>query len=147
MPFKDQKCADVVKTQLNSLSNKIGVDLQPVFRSRKVQDDLRVQENKPALVNQQNVVYQFKCSLCDASYIGFTCRHLHQRIDEHKYSAIGKHLKSVHAVDSVPPGECFTVLKKCKDKLDCLINEMLLIRNKGPSLNTQSDSLRAKVFV
>ena len=31
--------------------------------------------------------------------------------------------------------------------LDCLIREMLFIREKKPKLNTQSDSIRAKVFV
>ena len=33
----------------------------------------------------------------------------------------------------------FSVLKKCNGKLDCLIYEMLFIRKKKPSLNTQSD--------
>ena len=34
------------------------------------------------LVNQQNVVYEFKCDLCDANYIGYMCRHLHQCVEE-----------------------------------------------------------------
>ena len=54
-------------------------------------------------------------------YVGYTSRHLHQRIDEHR--------------------------KKYQGKLDCLIFEMLWIRKKRPSLNTQSDSIRAKLFV
>ena len=49
-------------------------------------DDLRETELKPTLVNKQNVVYKFKCDLCDANYIGYTCRHLHQRVEEHKHS-------------------------------------------------------------
>ena len=42
----------------------------------------------------------------------------------------------------------FTVLKKCRTKLtfDCLIYEMLFIRNIKPKINTQSDSVRAKRF-
>ena len=32
-------------------------------------------------------------------------------------------------------------------KFDCLVHEMLLIRERQPSLNKQSDSIRAKVFV
>ena len=40
----------------------------------------------------------------------------------------------------------FKVLKKCRSKLDCLIYEMLWIKNKGPKLNTQTDSIRAKLF-
>ena len=37
--------------------------------------------------------------------------------------------------------------KKCRGKLECLIFEMLIIRNKRPTLNTQSDSIRAKLFI
>ena len=41
----------------------------------------------------------------------------------------------------------FKIPKKCQGKFDCLIHEMLWIRKKKPSLNTQSDSIRAKVFI
>ena len=108
---------------------------------------LKLQEKKPALVNNQCVVYSFKCDQCDADYIGYTTRHLHQRIEEHKTSVIGKHIKEVHYVASPDLTKVFSVLKKCQGKLDCLVNEMLLIRERKPTLNTQSDSIRAKVFI
>jgi len=41
----------------------------------------------------------------------------------------------------------FQVLKKCKNKFDCLVYEMLSIRALKPNLNVQSDSIRAKVFL
>jgi len=41
----------------------------------------------------------------------------------------------------------FSVLKKCNGKLDCLIYEMLFIKKKRLCLNTQSDSIRAKLFI
>ena len=107
-----------------------------------------MREVKPQLVSQQNVVYLFKCGLCDADYIGYTTRHLHQRIMEHRSSSIGKHLKIAHGFLDIPNLiDNFTILKKCSGKLDCLIYEMLLIQARRPSLNTQSDSVRAKVFV
>ena len=31
-----------------------------------------LRENKPPLVNQQCVVYNFQCNLCDAGYVGYT---------------------------------------------------------------------------
>ena len=45
---------------------------------------------KPPIVS-----YQFQCDLCDASYVGYTPRHLQQRVGEHKNmpSSIGKHYK------------------------------------------------------
>ena len=148
LPFKDQKSADIVKKHLSDLSYKLDHKLQPVFRSRKIGNDLKVQEPKPPLINQQCVVYNYICDLCDAEYVGYTSRHLYKRIEEHRFTAIGKHLQNEHRVDTV--GDLtnnFKILKKCQGKFHCLIHEMLWIRKKKPSLNTQSDSIRAKVFV
>ena len=96
LPFKDQRSADALRRNLNDLNKKIGSDLQPVFTSRKIMDDIKVVEAKPTLINQHCVVYKFECNLCDVDYVGFTSRHLFQRIAEHKYSAIGQHLKEDH---------------------------------------------------
>ena len=147
LPFKDQKSADDVKKQLANLSNVIGTKIQPVYTSRKIGKDLAVSEVKPPLVNKQNVVYKFECDLCDADYIGYTSRHLHQRIDEHRNSAIGRHVKEKHGEDAERVVNCFSVLRKCQGKYDCLLYEMLYIKQHKPSLNTQSDSIQAKVFV
>ena len=148
LPFKDQKSADAVKRQLSDLSSKIDHTLQLVFKSRKICEDLKMCEPKPPIISQQCVVYNYKCDLCDAEYVGYTSRHLHQRIDEHRYSAIGKHLKNDHGLETIGDlSNNFSVLKKCNGKLDCLIYEMLFIKKKRPCLNTQSDSIRAKLFI
>ena len=41
----------------------------------------------------------------------------------------------------------FEVLKKCKNKFDCLVYKMLFIRALKPNLKVQADSIRAKVFL
>ena len=38
-------------------------------------------------------------------------------------------------------------LRKCQHKFDCLIFEMFFIKDLKPTLNKQSDSIRAKLFV
>ena len=85
---------------------------------------------KPPIVNQQCVVYGFQCDLCDAGYVGYTCGHLHNRVEGHKQqsSAIAKHCKNMHG--TMPQGllKRFKVLKKCRNKFDCLVYEMLFIR-------------------
>ena len=101
LPFKDQKSADAVRKQLSDLSNKIDHTLQPMFKSRKIYEDIKICEPKPAIISQQCVVYNYKCDLCDAEYVGYTSQHLHQRIDEHRYSAIGKHLKNDHGLETI----------------------------------------------
>ena len=92
------------------------------------------------------LVYSFQCDLYDANYVGFTARHLHQRISEHRYSAIGKHLETQRDNKRAKIDHLFKVLKKCRSKFDCLIYEMLFIKDIKPSLNTQSDSIRAKLI-
>jgi len=70
--------------------------------------------------------YRFKCDLCDAGYVGYTRRHLHQRVDEHKNasSSIGKHFRVKHFYVPRDLTKNFTTLKKCRNKFDCLIYEM-----------------------
>ena len=112
LPFKDQRSADVVRRQLSDLGKKINSDLRPVFTSKKIADDSKVAEAKPLLINQQCVVYKFKCDLCDADYVGYTRHHLFQHIEEHKHSAIGKHLREAHNQRNKDLQEQFTILKK-----------------------------------
>ena len=147
LPFKDQRSANSVRRQLKELSRKIGKDIHPVYTSRKIGAVIKPKESKPPIVNQQCVVYHFKCDLCDADYVGYTCRHLYQRIDEHKGSVIGKHVRDQHGGDPSDIPRRFKILRKCQSKFDCLIYEMLFIKELKPTLNTQSDSIRAKLFL
>ena len=79
---------------MQNLSAKIGVQIEPVFKSKKISQVLAPKEMKPPIVNNQCVVYKFQCDLCDTDYVGYTTRHLHQRIGEHKHSAIGRQLEN-----------------------------------------------------
>ena len=146
LPFKDQRSADRLCKDTYSLGAEIDVNVKPVFTSRKLSQTLSVKENKPPIVNIQCVVYLFPCDLCDANYVGYTSRHLHQRVSVHCYSAIGKHLQTQHGNNKTKTNHLFKVLKKGNSKFDCLVYEMLYIKDIKPSLNTQADSIRAKLF-
>ena len=131
LPIKDQALANIVRVQLKDLSQKIHTNVQPVFVSQKIEQDLKLREAKPPVVNQHYLVYKFKCDQCDAGYVGFTRRHLRQRVQEHRSSTscIGKHFRDKH---SLAPGDLtknFSVLKKCTNKFDCLLYEMFLFKN------------------
>ena len=90
LPFKDQKSSNYIHKELPHLGNKINHPIQPVFVSKKIAEDVKFTETKPSLVNQQSVVYDFKCNLSNANYIGYTSCHLHLHIEEHKYSVIAQ---------------------------------------------------------
>ena len=86
-----------------------------------------------------------QCGLCDAGYVGYTRAHLHNRVKGHKQqsSAIAKHYKNMHG--TMPQGllNRFEVLKKCRNKFECLVYEILFIRALKPNLNVQSVRLHS----
>ena len=147
IPFKDQVSVNIAKRQMRDLSSKIGIDVQPVYTSKKLEQDLKLKEIKPRIVNQHSVVYCFKCDLCDSNYVGYTTRHLFQRIADHRYSAIGRHLRDAHGNIDLLNESQFRMLKKCGTKWDCLVYEMLYIRTIRPNLNTQSDSSLPNLYL
>jgi len=117
LPLKDQASVDTVRAQLKDLSQKIQVTVQPTFVSHKIKRHLKPREVKPSIVNQQSLVHQFQCDLCDAGYVGYTRRHLHQRVGERKNvsSFIGKHFRVKHSYVPKDLTKNFTTLKKCKN--------------------------------
>ena len=117
--------ANMVKRQMHNLSSKIAIDVQPIYTSKKLEQVLKLEEIKPRIVNQHSVVYCFKCDLCDSNYVGYTTRHLFQSIADHRYSAIGHHLRDVHGNIDFHNESQFRMLKKCSTKWDCLVYEML----------------------
>ncbi len=128
LPFKDQSSANYVKQHLNNLSSKLNVTVQPVFVSQKLEQQLKHHEVKPPIVNQQWIVYQFQCNLCDAGYVGYTHGHLHERVEGHtkKASSIYKHYNLQHNC-KIPERfiEQFRIITKCSGKFDCLVKGCL----------------------
>lgn len=116
--------------QLSDLGKKIDCVLESVFTSRKTSKILKVTETKPSQVNQQCLMDEFKCNLCDVNYKGYMNHHLHLHIEEHKYSIIHKHLENKHNWRPNNLHEKFFILKKWGRKFECLICEMLLIRKR-----------------
>ena len=67
---------------------------------------MKASEVKASIVNQlqQSLVYHLKCDLRDAGYVGYTRRHLHQHVDEHKNasSSTAKHFRVKHSLIICP---------------------------------------------
>ena len=108
--------------------------------------NLKHKEFKPPIVNRQCVVYRFSCDPCDAHCVGYTARHLHQRIAEHKYSASGRHFVEAHGSNHLLKENQFRVLIRYQEKFNRLVFEMLFIKNLKINLNIQTDSIRVKLF-
>jgi hypothetical protein len=63
------------------------------------------------------------------------------------HATIGKQFWEARGNKDLLNESQFHVLRKCQNKFDWLVYEMLYIKEKQPSLNVQSDSIRAKLFV
>ena len=91
-----------------------------MFASRKIEQELNVKEAKPPIVNEQCVVYNFQCDLCDTGYVGYTRGHLHNRVKGHKQkqsSTIAKHYKNVHGVIPQDLLKHFEVITKMQEQI------------------------------
>ena len=113
IPFKNQDSANLVKTLLKDLSINLHTTVQLVFVSKKIGQDLHECEMKPQVVNQQCVVNQFQCNLCDTgSYVGYTRGHLFTRVDGQK----GNHLPCANTMIKttwVPSLRTFSAVLEC----------------------------------
>ena len=123
---------DVRENEVESEVNSAEIILM-LERERKIETELR---DVKIMLSVKPVVFK-----------DYTCRHLHQRIEEHKRSAIGNHLREQRDIEPEDIAQNFRILRKCQNKLDCLTFEMLFIKELKPSLNKQCDSIRAKLFV
>ena len=146
LSINDQSSSDTLRRELRALNSRININIKPIIASKKIKQTLSPEEAKPSVINNQGVVYRFNCDSFDANYFV----HLHQRVSENSMNSsfIAEHLKSAHKRDIklYPIDHLFKVLRKFTNKWDCLMHEMLLIRDIRPSLNKQSDSIRAKLF-
>ena len=71
------------------------------------------------------------CGLCDA---GYTYRQ--QRIEEHKESANGNHVREQHDMEPEDIAQRFRILRKCQSKFDCLA--YLFIEELKPTLTNSA---------
>ena len=98
-----------------------------------------------------DVVYEFKCSHCSASYVGETSRHFYTRVSEHlgisprtgrpylnsPNSNIYRHfLETGHSIDR----DNFKILKHCENNFELKTMESIFIHAKKPSLNNKESS-------
>ena len=51
LPFKDQRSAYSARRQLGELGRKIGIDIRPVYTSRKIRHEIKPKEKKPPIIN------------------------------------------------------------------------------------------------
>ena len=126
-------------TYIKKLTN-IGALIRPIITTTKFKDVLPTLKPKIPKEFQSNLVYQFKCSRCNSTYVGKTCRHLLVRVQEHrtkKNQVLRKHAYACNTEVTMDDFKILTKTNKNNDFLETL--EALFIRELRPNLNTKED--------
>ena len=104
---------------------------------------------------RSNIVYCYKCGMCDSKYIGETSRHYTTRVAEHmgvsprtgvpmakvNSNIYGHFLETGHQIKK----ENFTILYN-RDSMDLKISESIAIYQLRPNLNDKTYSVPLKIL-
>lgn len=150
--------SNFMKKRIKNLvtKNLVNCDLNIIFSSpKRLRDILKFKDQIP-LNLRSFVIYKFKCSSCNATYIGKTFRHFKRRAGEHlgvshltnknyktpTVTAVSQHLQSEKHLAC---WEDFQVISSehTRNDLNLRIKESLLIKKLKPSLvNKSSEPLK-----
>ena len=123
---------------------KENFNIKLVFNSFKIKNyysykDLIPNDLKSVLVYKRN------CASCRSNYIGKTCRHFKNRVEEqikkNNRCHIFRHLHSKATCFNSYNSLCFKIIHGANSKLDLKIGEALPINWRKPDLNGQQNHL------
>ena len=118
---------------------KKGTSIKLAFTSFKISQYFQIKDKRLKYLDSF-VIYKFTCR-CKSKYVGFTTRHLKERIDEHlkkdKKSHILKHLESSIECKEEASENSFKVIDRANSELDLKMKEAMWIQWISPELNVQ----------
>ena len=117
-----------------------------IFKLKKLKTVLPSLKPPVEKLLKSHVVYQIKCSSCDASYVGQTTRHLTTRLAEHK-SRKGPVKEHFIQCKSQIENDCISVLDTTTNSDSFLLTlEAIWIRDIKPKINTK-DEFRSRELI
>ena len=151
LPYVSKLSNHNVKLEINKLIDRFYPQLKPIINFKNnfnVRSFFQFKDRVPDML-RSNIVYEFKCAHCTATYCGLTTRHLQTRVAEHmgKSPRTGRPMANLrgaiidHTVTTghgVSPGD-FSIVHSCNNhNLD--ISESIIIHSKKPTLNNLMSS-------
>ena len=126
-----------------------GAPVKVVLTIKKVKSSLPSLKTAVPKMLKSNLVYQIKCPRCNACYVGKTCRHLTDRVKEHKSKSgepVLKHMIACGVNRAVIPDNT-TILKTVMgNAFQLSIMKALFIRDLTPEID-KKDELRDYVLI
>jgi len=145
VPYLGKCSVDFAKRVSRCVAREFPVTVRIVYSTFKVRSYFNLKCFSPSYLSS-NVVYKYECmsESCTDSYIGFTTRHLFERVEEHTarerkgQSEVKDHLKTclVCKQNNVNHAH-FTVVRRCRSETQCKLHEAFNIKRFRPVLNKQ----------
>ena len=129
--------------QLAHSFKKINAPCKIIMKTRKIKSFLPPLKPAVPKMLRSAVVYKIDCPGCDSSYVGFTSRHLQQRVCEHlgKSGVIRGHINQC-----LPPPintdnfhDFVSILATSNSLTKLMTLEALFIKEFKPALNTKDE--------
>ena len=167
---KPKERIEIVLPFLGSLSSKIkkqmkriqkqhlpNVNVTIIFKSTNRLSSIFSFKDKLPSYLLSGVVYKYKCSRCNSTYIGKTKRHLHKRFSEHQGRSplTGKLVKGqcsttvrdhMLSCDTAVAFSEFEILSRDSNSKSLKITESIFIKKDCPNLNILGESYPLKLF-
>ena len=166
LPFVDDETCRKVETAVrkSGVGCKLSWTSKSGLKKQLVRSDLRGPKcpisrgrcitcasgfNNACAIN--NVVYEVRCSLCGACYIGECIRPVRDRFFDHRRAAfrkdidnpVGNHFCNNHLHDVLPEIPIQgRILARCRDTVERKLTETILIRDTKPLMNANTSSWR-----
>ena len=135
---------------MNDLSFKISITVQPTFVRQKLEKVVKSKGVQSPIINQECMANSFTCNLCNADFVDYTARHLHQCIIEHKNWVIGKYILEERGSLCHSNENQLHILRRCRAKCECPVHEMVFTKERRAcveALRKRTDSIRARLLV
>ena len=112
-------------------------DVSVIFTTRKLKTLMPSLKAPVAAELRSRVVYEIRCSDCNARYVGQTVRHFCTRLKEHRKTTapVGKHLTGCEGVTRYET----KILAQAHDLITLLTMEALHIQRRQPQLNSREE--------
>ena len=135
----------IIDRHIKPKQDNIEIKLQIYYKSKKLKN-LIIKNNPNPSTDNANVVYAYKCpeDSCNAvsEYVGYTTNALRKRLQQHTYKgAIKDHALRHNRVLDL--NHCTTntqVIGRNNSKQEIIILEALLIKQRKPLINIQSEN-------
>lgn len=118
---------------------KENTSIKLAFNSFKISQYFQIKDKRLKQLDSF-VIYKFTCR-CNSKYVGFTTRHLNERIDEHfgkdKKSHVLKHLTRSAECKGEACAKSFQVIDRANSEYELKIKEAMWIKWINPDLNVQ----------